>query len=162
MSRLRCERKASRRNFGHELIGIVNEPDRDVETIRRADAGQVDAEARRLALNVYTDLASIDRSCRHARTLLHENPGALLLTAAALHLHLHRERLAGATDVKRSRGRRRVDVVAAHRDAHVIALRELAVGGIESLPADLGQIDLHPGVRLLRHARVLGLLAGED
>src|SRR5512141_1528671 len=64
----------------------------------------------------------------------------------------------GAAAVERAGGRRRVAVVPPHGDADVVGLGDDAVGRVEAAPADLGEVDLRPGVArvALRTGRVGG------
>ena len=71
-------------------------------------------------------------------------------TAARLAVRLDADRggqgLAAAADEDRAAGRGGVEAVAADRGADVVGLGQDAVGGVEALPAELGQVELDPGV----------------
>src|SRR5882672_1997374 len=70
------------------------------------------------------------------------------------------EGLAGAADEDRAGGRGGVEAVAADRGADVVGLGQDAVGGVEALPAELGEVELDPGVGGLALALVGQELGG--
>src|SRR5262249_15833211 len=93
-------------------------------------------------------------------------PGRPGLLPVGLDADLDGEGLAGAADEDRAAGRGGVEPVAADRGADVVGLGQDAVGRVEALPAELGEVELDPGVRGLALALVRlelgGLGAGVD